>query len=62
MRFAPEVYAVQVKSETTKMKDLTDDWERLVAGPVREAGLTMPKLVVLGSSFRQFFKPCSSTS
>ncbi len=57
VRFAPEVYAVQVKSETAKMRDLTDDWERLVAGPVREAGLTMPKLVVLGSSFRQFFKP-----
>ena len=47
VRFAPEVYAVQVKSETAKMRDLTDDWERLVAGPVRSAGLTMPKLVVL---------------
>jgi amino acid transporter len=57
VRFAPEVYAVQVKSETTKMRDLTPEWEALVAGPVRSAGLTQPKLVVLSSSYRQFFKP-----
>jgi hypothetical protein len=57
VRLSPEVYAVQVKSETAKMRELTPDWERLVGEPVRGAGLPMPKLVVLPSRFRQFFKP-----
>jgi hypothetical protein len=57
VRAAPEVYAVQVKSETTKMRALTPDWDRLVGEPVRGAGLPMPKLVVLESRFRQLFKP-----
>jgi amino acid transporter len=57
VRFAPEVYAVQVKSETAKMRELTPDWERLVGEPIRGAGLPMPKLVVLNSRFRELFKP-----
>jgi len=57
VRMAPEVYAVQVKSDTTKMRALTPDWERLVSAPVRAAGLPMPQLVVLESRFRQFFTP-----
>jgi hypothetical protein len=57
VRLAPEVYAVQIKSETAKMRDLTPDWERLVAEPVRAAGLPQPQLIVLPSRFRQLFKP-----
>jgi amino acid transporter len=57
VRLAPEVYAVQVKSETTKMRDLTLEWERLACGPAGDAGLPRPKLVVLSSTFRQFFTP-----
>jgi len=57
MRLSPDVYAVQVKSEAAKMKDLTSDWRRLVEDPARAVGLTPPKLVVLTSSYRQFFKP-----
>jgi len=57
MRLSPDVYAVQVKSETTKMRDLTGDWPRLVEEPARAAGKTPPKLVVLTSDYRQFFRP-----
>jgi amino acid transporter len=57
VRLSPEVYAVQVKSETAKMRDMTDDWERLVVEPVRAAGLPLPQLMVLPSRFRQLFKP-----
>jgi amino acid transporter len=57
VRLSPEVYAVQVKSETAKMRELTPDWERLVGGPVQAAGLPTPTLVVLPSRYRQLFKP-----
>ena len=57
VRLSPDVYAVQVKSETAKMREMTGDWERLVAEPVRAAGLPMPQLMVLPSRYRQLFKP-----
>ena len=57
MRLSPDVHAVQVKAETVKMKDLTNDWKTLVEEPARKAGRTPPKLVVLSSTYRQLFQP-----
>ena len=57
MRLSPDVYALQVKAETAKMKDLTAEWATLVEAPARAAKLTPPKLVVLPSTYRQFFQP-----
>lgn len=57
MRLSADVYAVQVKAETAKMRDLTTEWPALVEAPARAAGLTPPKLVVLSSTYRQFFQP-----
>ena len=57
MRLSPEVYAVQVKSETAKMKELTSEWGKLAEEPAKAAGHEPPKLVVLTSTYRQFFKP-----
>ena len=57
VRLSPEVYAVQVKSETAKMREMTADWERLVVAPVKAAGLPVPQLMVLPSRFRQLFTP-----
>jgi hypothetical protein len=57
MRLSPIVYAVQVTSETAKMKDLTSEWPTLVEAPAHAVGLTAPRLVVLASSYRQFFRP-----
>ena len=39
------------------MKDLTNYWARLVEAPALAAKLTPPKLVVLTSTYRQFFQP-----
>lgn len=57
MRLSPDVYVLQVKSETTKMKDLTEEWEALVEAPARAAAHPAPRLVVLASTYRQFFQP-----
>jgi amino acid transporter len=57
LRLSTHVYAVQVKSEASKIRDLTVDWERLACGPAKAAGLQAPKLVVLTSRYREFFKP-----
>ncbi len=57
MRLSPDVYAVQVRAETVKMRDLTTEWARLVEEPARAANLTPPKLVVLPSTYRQLFQP-----
>ena len=57
LNLAPEVYAVQVKSEAAKMHDLTTEWEQLVVTPARAAGFAAPKLVVRASNYRQVFKP-----
>jgi hypothetical protein len=39
------------------MRDLSNDWNRLVELPCRRAGMAPPKLVVLESRFRQLFTP-----
>jgi len=39
------------------MRDLTTEWATLVEGPARATKLTPPRLVVLASTFRQFFQP-----
>jgi amino acid transporter len=57
MGLSSDVYALQVKAETAKMKDLTPEWATLVEAPARAAKLTPPKLVVLTSTYRQFFQP-----
>lgn len=57
LRLSKHVYAIQVKSEASKIRDLTLDWERLARGPAREAGLAEPELLVLTSRYREFFKP-----
>ena len=57
MQLSPDVYAVQVQAESAKMKDLTTTWTTLVEEPARAAKLPPPKLVVLSSTYRQFFQP-----
>ncbi len=57
LQLSGEVHAVQIKSESAKMQDLTAQWERLVAEPARAAGLRAPQLIVLTSHYRQLFQP-----
>jgi amino acid transporter len=56
LKLSPDVYAVQVRSEE-QMDDLEANWERYVAEPAREAGLPVPRLVVLQSPYRQLIGP-----
>ncbi len=57
LRLSDEIYVVQVKTETSATEDLSDNWELLIANPSRKARIAAPKLVVLTSAYRQFFKP-----
>ena len=57
LRLTEEVYVVQVKTETGATEDLSDNWGLLIASPAHEAQIRQPKLVILTSDYRQFFKP-----
>jgi amino acid transporter len=57
LRLSREVYVVQVRTEIDSIEDLADNWELLIASPARAAGIPEPRLVVLGSRYRQFLEP-----
>jgi hypothetical protein len=57
LRLSPDVHVVQVQTETDSIEDLSDNWELLIASPARSAGVPLPKLTVLKSSYRRFFAP-----
>ncbi len=57
LRLSDDVTIVQVRAQSAKMRDMTADWQQLVADPVRAAGLPEIKLQVLTSNYRQFFTP-----
>jgi len=57
LRLSSDVYVVQVKTETDNTEDLSDNWELLIASPAHAAKISPPKLVILTSNYRQFFKP-----
>ena len=57
LRLSPDVHVVQVQTETDSIEDLSDNWELLIASPARTAGVPLPKLTVLKSSYRRFFAP-----
>jgi amino acid transporter len=57
LRLSQDVYVVQVKTETDNTEDLSDNWELLIANPAHAANISQPKLVILTSNYRQFFKP-----
>lgn len=57
MRLAPEVHIVQVRTERDSIEDLYENYALLIKSPAHAAGVTPPSLVVLTSSYREFFKP-----
>ena len=54
---SPEVHVVNVMTQEPDLENLRARWREYVEQPVSEAGFTPPKLVVLSSSFREFFGP-----
>jgi amino acid transporter len=57
LRLSDDVYVVQVKTETSSIEDLSDNWNLLIANPARKNRIAQPRLVVLHSEFRQFLNP-----
>jgi amino acid transporter len=57
LRLSDDIYVVQVKTETSPIEDLSDNWELLIANPARKNRITQPKLVILTSQYRQFLAP-----
>jgi hypothetical protein len=48
---------VLVKTERDSIEDFAENWHLLIESPLHARQVTPPKLVVLTSSYRQFFKP-----
>jgi amino acid transporter len=57
LRLSDDIYVVQVKTETSPIEDLSDNWELLIANPARRNRITQPRLVILTSQYRQFLNP-----
>ncbi|HKO55581.1 MAG TPA: APC family permease [Thermoanaerobaculia bacterium] len=57
MSVSSDVIAVHVAVDDAAEKALRADWQRYVDGPVREAGLAAPRLIVLPSPYRRLFAP-----
>ncbi|HUJ56994.1 MAG TPA: APC family permease [Kofleriaceae bacterium] len=57
LRLSDDIYVVQVKTETSTIEDLSDNWELLIANPARRNRIAQPKLVVLTSQYREFLNP-----
>jgi amino acid transporter len=57
LRLSDDIYVVQVKTETSTIEDLSDNWELLIANPARKNRIALPKLVILTSQYRQFLNP-----
>lgn len=61
LRFAlaisPEVHAVQVRAHPRECADLGARWKSQVEEPLRAAGLPLPRLAVLDSTYRQLVDP-----
>ena len=56
LTLSPEIHAVHVGTEE-ETNALQDNWKRLVADPVAQAGGTPPTLVTLASPYRLIIKP-----
>jgi amino acid transporter len=57
LRLSDDIYVVQVKTETSTIEDLSDNWDLLIANPARKHRIAQPKLVVLISQYREFLIP-----
>ena len=57
LRLSDDIYVVQVKTETSTIEDLSDNWELLIANPARKNRIAQPKLIVLTSQYREFLSP-----
>ncbi|HEX5746168.1 MAG TPA: APC family permease [Archangium sp.] len=57
LTISPDVHAVQVRAQPEEGGELRASWKRRVEAPLKEAGLPVPELVVLRSTYRQVVDP-----
>ena len=57
LTISPDVHAVQVRAQPEECEELRACWKRRVEAPFRAAGLPVPELVVLRSTYRQVVDP-----
>jgi amino acid transporter len=57
LELSPDVRALHILTLDSTISELTAVWEDLVAGPARAAGFPPPQLILLKSTYRQFFAP-----
>ncbi|WPB76359.1 APC family permease [Archangium violaceum] len=57
LTISPDVQAVQVRAQPEECEELRACWKRRVEAPIRAAGLPVPELVVLRSTYRQVVDP-----
>src|SRR5262249_15528362 len=56
-KLSPDVYALHIADDLSKVPELQERWERLVEAPTREAGVPSPRLVVISSPYRRLYGP-----
>lgn len=57
LRLSDDIHVVRIKTEHDPAEDLRENWDALIARPARHARIAQPRLVVLTSLYREFFKP-----
>lgn len=57
LRLSPDVHVLAVKTERDNLEDFIENWRLLIESRARAAHITPPQLVVLTSTYRQFFTP-----
>jgi hypothetical protein len=57
LKISPDVYALHVADDESRMAELEDTWEQRVREPAAEAGLPPPKLFVIYSPYRKMHAP-----
>lgn len=57
MSISRDIHVVQVRTEFDDTEVLSATWDLLICNPARASGLPVPKLTVLTSDYRQFFRP-----
>ena len=57
LRLSPDVIVVHISATEAEGFQLQMQWEQYVEEPVRQAGMTQPRLMLLSSPYRRLFTP-----
>lgn len=57
LTLSEDIYVVQILAEQINIENLSTRWANVVEKPLQEIGHRAPQLIVLKSSYREFFDP-----